>query len=976
MTEKAKSASSAYPMSANPQLRRLSERDLDALIADLKQRRATELILLGPATDVPSVLEQWPEAWRSIPVVYQLSEVIPDLAIRLASLTDLRLLDLSYNVIKDSGAASLAKLINITHLNLAGNALSSAGAASLAVLPDITSLSLERNWIGDSGACSLAALTKITSLNLADTWITDKGAACLARLTNLSSLNLRATSISDSGASSLAALINLKHLNLSSTYIQNSGVSALAVLTQLTSLEIADTNVKDLSPLRRLLETGIPVSIQNHEFSSGSCLNVYGCPLINPPLDIIQKGTKAIQNYFNEIEQQGIDRLHEAKVLILGEGGAGKTSLLRRLYRADLSLPDEQESTKGIDIHHHEFINNNGKPFRLNVWDFSGQQIYHSTHQFFLTKRSLYILVDDTRNDSTTIHDKGFKYWLEAIEALSNNCPVVIFQNEKAGRSKTIDEQGIKGRFSSVKDVYRGNLQQADAANCLEEAIRFFVQALPHVGDEVPAQWVKIRSHLDRLKQDNPCISLKIYFDVYEHYLPRDHSKALILSQYFHDLGAFLHFQDDAVLCRTVILQNEWATEAVFKVLDDEPTKSRSGYFTRSDCQRIWAESTYADMHLELLALMEKFELCYKLPDKHSDTWLSPQLLPPSTPEGLKCWPKPDDLVLTYQYDFLPKGIISRLMVRMNRFVREPNRSWGSGAFFEQGVNQLLACISSSHGQEIILRARGPERKALMSVISSDMDALNASFEGLRDKVRKLVPCICIHCQQSDDPTRFTEEELLERKAIEKTTIECRRHPYLNVSVVQLLDGLRLSPDHEIKGLDRHESGSTTVLGDAPSFPRIGLTVNLSTATAMNNTTVNASDGNLINTGSLNIAGGMVNLGALSDQARITIEALPERRLVDGQPSLRELLQELKASVDVDPQLPDNTRAEALTEVTELANAAQDPQKNVGPARRAINALKGLSAGLSETNKAVAETSKLVGAVKTVLPLIAGFFVG
>jgi GTPase SAR1 family protein len=139
--------------------------------------------------------------------------------------------------------------------------------------------------------------------------------------------------------------------------------------------------------------------------------------------------------------------------LILGEGGAGKTSLLRRLYRADLSLPDEQESTKGIDIHHHEFINNNGKPFRLNVWDFSGQQIYHSTHQFFLTKRSLYILVDDTRNDSTTIHDKGFKYWLEVIEALSNNCPVVIFQNEKAGRSKTIDEQGIKGRFSSVKDV-------------------------------------------------------------------------------------------------------------------------------------------------------------------------------------------------------------------------------------------------------------------------------------------------------------------------------------------------------------------------------------------------------------------------------------------------------------------------------------------------------------------------------------------
>jgi uncharacterized protein YjbI with pentapeptide repeats len=146
--------------------------------------------------------------------------------------------------------------------------------------------------------------------------------------------------------------------------------------------------------------------------------------------------------------------------------------------------------------------------------------------------------------------------------------------------------------------------------------------------------------------------------------------------------------------------------------------------------------------------------------------------------------------------------------------------------------------------------------------------------------------------------------------------------------------------------------------------------------TSVTTTTIHTGDGNLINTGSFNTAGGMVNLGALSDQARITIEALPERRPEDGQSSLRELLQELKASVDTDPQLPDNTRAEALTEVTELANAAQDPNKNVGPARRAINALKGLSAGLSETNKAVAETTKLVGAVKTVLPLIAGFFVG
>jgi uncharacterized protein YjbI with pentapeptide repeats len=146
--------------------------------------------------------------------------------------------------------------------------------------------------------------------------------------------------------------------------------------------------------------------------------------------------------------------------------------------------------------------------------------------------------------------------------------------------------------------------------------------------------------------------------------------------------------------------------------------------------------------------------------------------------------------------------------------------------------------------------------------------------------------------------------------------------------------------------------------------------------TTVVNNTFHAGDGNLINTGTFNTGGGLVNLGALSDQASLTIEALPDQWLAEGQPSLRELLQELKASIDADSHLSETTRAEALGEIQELATAAKDPRTNGGPARRAMNALKGLSAGLSETNKAVEESSKLVGAVKRLLPLIAGFFLG
>jgi hypothetical protein len=389
------------------------------------------------------------------------------------------------------------------------------------------------------------------------------------------------------------------------------------------------------------------------------------------------------------------------------------------------------------------------------------------------------------------VHDEGFKYWLEVIEALSERSPVLIFQNEKAGRSKTIDEAGIKGRFPCVINVYRGNLLgQNDAATNLEEAIRLHVQQLPHVGDAVPAQWVAIRSDLEKMKKGQPYINQKDYFQLYARHLEDDRSKALLLSQYFHDLGVFLHFQDDSLLQRYVILQNDWATEAVFKVLDDEPTKDRKGRFTREDCQRIWADSTYADMHPELLALMEKFELCYKLPDQRPEIWLSPQLLCPSAPELFKDWAKPDDLVLFYQYDFLPKGMISRLMVRKNHLVRQPDLCWVGGAYFEHGGSDLLVGLMES-GQEIELRARGPERKALLDVISRDLDALNDSFEGLKDKVRKYVPCICSNCCLSTNPERYEEGRLLKRKQDGKLMIECPES-YEDVSVLELLHGLKL----------------------------------------------------------------------------------------------------------------------------------------------------------------------------------------
>lgn len=267
-------------------------------------------------------------------------------------------------------------------------------------------------------------------------------------------------------------------------------------------------------------------------------------------------------------------------------------------------------------------------------------------------------------------------------------------------------------------------------------------------------------------------------------------TKALHLSRYFHDMGVFLHFQDDPLLGRTVILQNQWTTEAVFRVLDDETVKANFGRFNRSDCERLWEDSDYAEMHPELLALMERFELCYELRDSDPATWLAPQLLPPAKPGELDSRARPEDLVLRYRYGFLPKGMISRLTVRLHRFVRRPELAWVTGVLFEHGETSVLVELLAN-GRVIELRGRGPECKALLSVVASDLDALNRSFKGLDDKVDKSIPCNCTECCAAEVTEFFGHKRLLKRKKDRKLTIECPRS-YEDVDILRLLDGIRV----------------------------------------------------------------------------------------------------------------------------------------------------------------------------------------
>ncbi|GAA6167901.1 COR domain-containing protein [Sessilibacter corallicola] len=733
-------------------------------------------------------------------------------ATALSSLTHLKVLVLSNNNIDDRGAQSLAALQNLVFLRLGYNKIGSEGAKALSSLTKLHSLYLSNNKIGDSGAAAISELKRLAILDLYNNDIGDLGAKSLSQLPKLSTLYLDSNKIGAEGARCLAQMISLKCLDLSSNQIGSEGAKKLSALTNLTALiignnKIGDTALPSLSRLTNLKNLDIqnnPITdlssllnlLKDYQLIDGTNrikqarnINISDCPISHPPREIINQGVEAILKYFGELKAQGETQLFEAKMLVVGEGGVGKTSLIRRLFSPKRELPKDEETTKGIDIDPIRFPISDNREFRLNVWDFGGQHIYHATHQFFLTKRSLYILVDSSRTSDKTVQDETFKYWLEVTETLSDNSPVIMFQNQIGGRSKAIDKRGIQSRFSNIKDFFESDLLQPDDTNQILSAVEHHAQQLPHIGDKVPQKWLNIRNEIESLATEKPFISQQDYFDIYARHLDYNRDKALFLSQYFHDLGIFLHFQEDINLQSLVILQNEWATEAVFKILDDEIVKHQGGVFNLNDCKRIWNDSHYQDMLRELLALMVKFELCYALPDTQPQSWLATQLLPPSMPEDLETHSLPD-VRLRYHYDFMPKGIVNRLMVRMNRFVKHPELAWANGVVFEKANTELLVQVSNT-GNEIDLSAKGSQAKALISVIANDLDAINHSFEGLKDKVNKFIPCICETCKNTDTPHLFEESKLIHRKDKGRYTVECEIN-FDEVSVLELLEGLRI----------------------------------------------------------------------------------------------------------------------------------------------------------------------------------------
>ena len=473
-------------------------------------------------------------------------------------------------------------------------------------------------------------------------------------------------------------------------------------------------------------------------------------------MEIAQQGIEAIRTYFDELEKAGETQyLFESKLLIIGDGGAGKTSFKKKIKNPSAEMPEDEDTTRGIDVDswtfqcdHEKDGETNEVNFHVNLWDFGGQELYRGTHQMFFSEKSYYVLLADTRKQGN-----DYSYWLNTVEQLAGeDSSVLILLNEKHGHTVQFDEKGYKGRFGNIIKGVRSLDLSKDKGKIgsLAELIKLQLRELPGIGDTLPPSWVEVREKIAEEREQASYITFDRFKEICKEHDIKKANVIKTLSGYYTRIGVFTHYYEDEVLRERIYLDSNWLLDTVYKVLEAKEAVDKKGRLEEKDIKVIWSEIDF-EVEFELARLtrlMHKFGLMYQVGDTNS--YVVPSHLPDQPYDE---WPHTGDVLhFVYEFDkYMPPGIMSRLIVALHDYIEDHDLVWRNGVNLQIEDN-TFAEITESLGAENAFKIKivGSERLEMLTIIREQFAKVLKPFKNLNYK--QLVPCICGPCTADKIP--------------------------------------------------------------------------------------------------------------------------------------------------------------------------------------------------------------------------------
>jgi internalin A len=657
----------------------------------------------------------------------------------LGKLANLQTLDLFSNQITAIPEA-LGKLANLQTLDLFSNQITAIPEA-LGHLANLRVLDLAINQITAIPE-ALGQLANLQSLYLFNNQITVIPKA-LGQLANLQSLYLNNNQIT-AIPETLGQLANLQSLylnnnqitvipealgqlaNLQSLYLNNNQITAIPeALGQLANLQTLVLSNNQI--------TTIPEKMGQLAKLTGLFLHKnpnLGIPdeILGPTWEDVQdydknpKPPSEILSYFKNLIDAG--PLNEAKLIMVGPGLVGKTSLVKTLKTGKFN--SREKTTEGIKIDDWRCPINGKDEITIHIWDFGGQEMMHATHQFFLTTRSLYLLVLNRRVGGC---DREADYWFRLIRAFGGkDAPVIVVLNKQKSEHFDVNR-------GDWLEKYAGNIRGFAATDCedrksiaeLRAKIQEELQRLDSLKTRFPRRWFAIKNEVSQMPSEY--LTFEDYRALCTKYGEPDPEKQTELAKFLHELGIALNYKDDPRLRYAYVLKPEWVTGGVYALL--HAFAASKGVFKLAEGQRVLKEKGYSVEAADfILGLMEQFELGFPLRDAQQRVMI-PQLLDDQQPDDARAFKPAECLNFGYQYTVVPEGLLPRFIVRTHH-LSKPEDRWKSGVILHDrtGACQALVRANSTENQ-VRIHVNGQEtlRREMLAIIRHNFDAIHADYE-------------------------------------------------------------------------------------------------------------------------------------------------------------------------------------------------------------------------------------------------------
>ncbi len=563
----------------------------------------------------------------------------------------------------------------------------------------------------------------------------------IAQLINLQYLHLDENKLTMWPAE-VAQLQNIKKLSLINNQLEEWPVE-MALIKNLQKLYLMNNKLRvwpvemaQLKNLQKLYLTGNELTTWPVEMTSLGIETYWGWknkngiflgdnPFKNPPPEIIKQGNAAIIEYFKAGQQQ--KPLNEVRVLLVGDGGAGKTSLVKRLSEKEFDPHESQ--TKGININEWEVVDvthcdveTGQEMIKTHLWDFGGQEIMHATHQFFLSKRSLYILVLDGRKDEKT------EYWLKYIESFGGDSPILIVLNKiDQNPAFRLNESFLQEKYPSIQDFHRLSCETGEG---VDEFRTVFQHALCEVEIRQanwPHTWFYVKTKLENLEE--PHIDYKHYTQICQNANVDTPKAQETLLNFLCDLGIMFYFQEH-ILDNTHVLEPKWVTKAVYKIINSRQVADTQGILYLNELEDILQPTESDDYdyqrphHVYIVGQMKKFELCYEL---NPQSVLIPDLLPVQRPDF--DFDTEQALKFRIDYRFLPRSVMPRFIVNMHQDIQD-DLCWRTGVILKDNEFKAAALvIADNEDRHISIAVTGEQRRDYFAIIRKTLNTIHNSFE-------------------------------------------------------------------------------------------------------------------------------------------------------------------------------------------------------------------------------------------------------